>query len=549
MTNRDPKKDAVCAELLKYLYETATRKMPDCQDIDTLVQEAMFAYLVKLERGEEVSHPKAFLSRVLTNKYNDMLRVKYRNNVVSYESSDWHSDMVADKEEPCNEEYIAVRRELARLMKIYREVAVRYYVHGESVDEISLKMGIARGTVLSRLATARSQIKEGMEDMEKYSQYSYAPKSVSLSIWGTDGFAGEPFSLVRTPVEDNVLVLAYENPVSVRGLADTMGIPCAYLEPVIDTLIKGELMGKTSGGLVYTRCFVQNYEDSFGDIPAQEAVAEEYAEAVWAVAWKHLQPLTQREEFVSMTEKQRATMVLFMMMQSLSSCVRKARPCDEEEIKHLPERPNGGKWFATATVREYGEDKTNKYDRSGPVCLNYRVGDGGKNLCQLFDCQSLFGDAHWAYPRMKYKVNLQSIMRFYASFLPCDVKTDNAALYELIPEFEKLCILRRDESGNVLLDIPALSYEEVEVWNPVSVAMEKELEELISGSLTKLYRAGKRRVPKYVDNAPHYRYAGNLNAYVMAQLVAIVEKGLMPYSVEIGKTPLIYLAYKKREET
>ena len=102
---------------------------------------------------------------------------------------------------------------------------------------------------------------------------------------------------MRSDIEANILNLAYENPVSVRGIADTMGMPSAYMEPIIDSLVKGELMGRAAGGLVYTRCFVQRYEDAFGDIPAQEKLADQYASRVWEIVWKHLEPLTKRDDF------------------------------------------------------------------------------------------------------------------------------------------------------------------------------------------------------------------------------------------------------------
>lgn len=70
------------------------------------------------------------------------------------------------------EEYASVRREIGRLISLYREVVVRHYVHGQSVEQIAEALSIPRGTVLSRLSAARSQIKEGLEKMEKYAQIS-----------------------------------------------------------------------------------------------------------------------------------------------------------------------------------------------------------------------------------------------------------------------------------------------------------------------------------------------------------------------------------------
>ncbi len=550
MIRSDPAFESECAELMRYLYTTAAYKCRDCEDIDILVSECMYAFLLKHARGEQIEHPKAYLDRVLMNQYNEALRRKYRNRISSYE------DMrLADETEPSDtvvdeEEYASVRLLLGRLTRIYREVAVRYYVKGESVDEIAEALGIPRGTVLSRLSNARGQIKEGMTDVEKYSQYSYAPKHASIGIWGSAGLSGEPFTLLSSPVEKNILILAYEVPVSVRGLADTMGMPAAYIEPAVEKLVEGELLGRTPGGLVYTRCYVESYEDSFGDITAQEALAEKNAACVWEIVWKHLAPLTERPAFTEMSEKQKATMLLFIILRSLQKVKMWTRPKKAKDLTDaaLPIRPNGGKWMATLTYRENGQKRDNLYEQSGPLMTTYCPDKEKRAVCQMFDFQSLFGDAHHAYGDLKYNVDQQSIMRFFASLLPCDVKTENSLVYELIPDFENLHILRRDEKGEIVLDIPALPWREVDVWTPVTAAMDKELFDTFRDDVWNLWHSRKHRVPKHVDGAEHYQHEGATSVYPVAQLVAIVKQGLLPYRVEIGKTPLIYLAYKHRDE-
>ena len=542
-----------CEEYLAYLYEQAEHLCSDCTDLDMLVQDTLMALVVKLHKGEPIEHPKGFLVAVLKNKYNGWLREKYKKTVVEYcdETMQETHDVIEDreKEELQSEEYAFVRREIGRLISIYREVIVRHYVHGQTVEQIAMDLKIPRGTVLSRLSTGRSQIKDGLANTEKYAQISYEPKSVTLSIIGNVGLKEEPLSLIRSDLESNILILAYENPVSVRGIADTMGMPSAYIEQIIERLIEGELMGRTTGGLVYTRCFMQRYEDSFGDIPAQEKLAEKYAAQVWGIVWKQFEPLTKRTEFDEMTQKQKATLLLFLMNQMLAEMVYKCRPNIENQPKQLPERPNAGRWLASGLIFENGQGRDNKYDGSGPVYIGYSKENDGVCNCQMLDCQSVFGDAHWAYRRLKYNCSLSSILRFYASFLPCDVKTDNVLLYELVPEFEKLGILRRDTDGELRLDIPALTFEEESAyWKPACEQIKKELSELLTKELTELWRKNKTRVPKHVDEALFFQYAGMLNVYIKAQLLAIVKQGLMPYPVVVGKTPLIYVTYLKKEE-
>lgn len=540
-----------CGEYLEYLYHLAGKRYNDCPDIDTLVQDTLTALVVKISLGKSIEYPKGFLSAVLKNKYNAWLREKYKAEYVEYSdgtiSGTYNEIEEKEEAERKTEEYEAVRREIGRLIRIYREVIVRHYVHGQPVEQIAGELGIPRGTVLSRLSAARDQIKEGLENMEKYSQISYEPQTASIGIWGNAGLKGEPFSLIRTDIEANILNLAYKNPVSVRGIADTMGMPSAYVEPIIDSLVKGELMGRTAGGLVYTRCFMQRYEDAFGDIPAQEKLADQHASGVWKIVWKHIEPLTKRDDFAEMSGKQKATMLLFVMNQMLSDIVHKSHPDSEHSPKQPPDRPDAGRWLATVTVYAHNQMRDNPYDGSGPVYVGYSANNDGKFDCQMFDCQSLFGDAHWAYSQFKYKCSLQSILRFYASLLPCDVKTDNELLYELIPEFEKLCILKRGADGEIKLDIPALPFTEVtEYWNPACKAIRKELFDLLSDDLRKQWAKTKNSVPKHVDEAEYFVHAGAMRAYVTAQLLAIVHKELLPYPVVVGKTPLIYIAYRKK---
>lgn len=115
-------------------------------------------------------------------------------------------------------------------------------------------------------------------------------------------------------------------------------------------------------------------------------------------------------------------------------------------------------------------------------------------------------------------------MRFYASLLPCDVKTDNELLYELIPEFEKL-------------GIPALSFDEVTAhWDPIREVLRSEMNAPLEADLKALWpkRAIAYRGTWTRQNTPLVR--GALRAYATAQLVAIVKQGTLPFPVVIGKT-------------
>ena len=77
--------------------------------------------------------------------------------------------------------------------------------------------------------------------------------------------------------------------------------------------------------------------------------------------------------------------------------------------------------------------------------------------------------------------------------------------------------------------------------------IKEELYDLLSDDLRRLWLKTKNRVPKHVDEAQYFIHAGAMGAYVKAQLLAIVNQNLMPYPVVVGKTPLIYIVYRKKD--
>ena len=534
-------------EYLLYCYELASHKYADHPDTEALIQDTVMALVEREWRGEAVESPKGFLSAVMKNLYNGWLRQKYRDRIVyfgtdadeGFDSTDGGNDE-ADGKNGRDKEYAAVRRELGRLVRIYREVAVRHYIDGESVEKIAHDLGIPVGTVKSRLSGARSRIKEGIKKMEKYDRISYEPKTVSVGIWGSDSYKGEPFSLLNSKIEGNILIAAYEKPISAVGIADAMGIPTAYIEPLADRLVAGELMGRTDGGLYYTRCFIRKHSDEFGNIAAQESLADRFAADVWETVMRSTQPLWERPEFAAMTDKQKATLLLFFMSEILTELTVSPSINPDARNTQPPERPNGGRWLATATVFETDE-KLGKYDSSGPCHIN--LSDGVANVS---DYQSAFGDTHWVYDRLDTVAKIEEVARFYVSFLVDGVKPHNAALYENAGFFEELHILRRDANGKAVLDIPYMTFDEWFVhWQPAEETAKAALRPLLCGELAQLADKHRNRVPKHVDAYKYYEHVGALGAYEKAQLFAISEKNLMPWHVEIGKTPIIFIRYKK----
>lgn len=61
---------------------------------------------------------------------------------------------------------------------------MRFYMRGETIEQIAQALRIPSGTVKSRLNTGRKQIREGVEKMKTCTKQSYAPELLHLSCSG-----------------------------------------------------------------------------------------------------------------------------------------------------------------------------------------------------------------------------------------------------------------------------------------------------------------------------------------------------------------------------
>ena len=131
------------------LLHIAIGKCDSLEDAQDLVQNTLLEGLLAIRKGTKIEHAKSWLITVLNRKYYDLLREKYRRPIVFYgmtediekAMSDYESDLSnpecdfgSDQGELTEEENI--RRLVAGMTKLYREVLVRHYFHGQGIREI-----------------------------------------------------------------------------------------------------------------------------------------------------------------------------------------------------------------------------------------------------------------------------------------------------------------------------------------------------------------------------------------------------------------------------
>ncbi len=182
-------------EQTEFLLSAALRKCGNLYDAQDLTQDTLLAALAYRASGKNVDDLRGWLLTVLNNKWNDRLRRKYRLPVVGIGEG---FDIAVEDETLARigetDEGERVRRAVAFLGRLHREIIVRHYLKGESVAKISRELSIPEGTVKRRLHDGRERMKKGLTQMEHYTEQSYRPITLHLTHSGNWGRNKEPVS-------------------------------------------------------------------------------------------------------------------------------------------------------------------------------------------------------------------------------------------------------------------------------------------------------------------------------------------------------------------
>jgi RNA polymerase sigma-70 factor (ECF subfamily) len=174
--------NAFNALILRYqnlLYGIALRMLNDEDTASDAVQEALISAFSKFRtfRGGSL---RSWLARVTVNACYDEMRRKRRQREVPLEQFNmegeevedlsWMIDPAARPEERYDsyEMQIAIQESLNQLTPAYREALILVDIEGLSYEEASIAARVPVGTVKSRLARARLQIRcslQGYKDL------------------------------------------------------------------------------------------------------------------------------------------------------------------------------------------------------------------------------------------------------------------------------------------------------------------------------------------------------------------------------------------------
>lgn len=538
-------------EIIRYyddLMRLAVSKCGSQTDAEDLVGDTMLAAFSYINNGGIIEYPKTWLANTLCHKYNDSLRKKYRApTTVNFEDS---FEIPAEEEEYFSSEDAAkIRKELNHLAYINREVLIRYYFGAQSVSDIAAGLGIPEGTVKSRLATGRSQMKKGLETMEI--RENYLPGKLYLSFGGAEGINMEPISLVENDlIAQNLLILAYEKPITVSDLSKAIGIPAAYIEPIVKKLVDGELMAETDSGKVYADFLITKPQDRLKNFKPQLDFVDRHFDTIWNIIAKMSAEISGLEFVSAPDSRQKTELDRYAVLKALQDF----QHCGTGKIEppHFPKRRDGGRWFAQATAFEAGYN-TKEYNEASEYAIqgghrtSEKFVDDGTRRVRLYEFDTTLWDSPHRYGGafdLYFKYIIPLLWRIYADKTIDDNSEIPNEFISYIPSLERFGMLGNTQ-GKLRVAIPVLKKSEYEKVNAAIKRATENLKAAISEDFSAFASSKKTPVPKHLTSVPElFRYGDATNYFAMTVVRKAYERGLHMKNVDYCCPPTV-LVYEE----
>lgn len=524
---------------IEFLLSAALQKCGNIYDAEDLTQETLLAALSYMARGKDIQDVKAWLLVVMRRKFSDTLRKRYRQPIVSIgDDFDIVDENAMIRFNVEDDEARNVRKAIAYLAKNYREVIVRYYMNGQSISRIASELGIPEGTVKSRLHLGRNRVKKGMNNMEKFAKQSYSPITLHISCSGKPGLNGEPNTLIEKDlIAQNILWFAYSKPITIEDIASSIGIPTAYVEPIVQRLTDGELMKKI-GNKYYTDFMISTLEDMEKHIPAQKKFVSCNFELFWNGIENCLVNLRRYEFYKRCSSDARNALELYVAFHCLDYGIYTTFSSIFDTEQQFCNRPNGGRWIAFGHVNfeefdpkehaallahSYSGERIVKFDKyaDGNTLEMHVYGADG------FPCYSYSHSDEYTFFPENTCIDAEIAKLLYIIHKGIDPESVgfNPEYLKAIPWLTK-CKIFREEVGKPVINVPVIHNDEADVlWSicmDAKIKMTKNLKDILAEFL----KGKKQEIPAHLDSVPlqkQYLYADN--AMLFATIREAVSRG------------------------
>ena len=142
-----------------YMYKVAKSILNNNEDIADAIQETILSCYKNIEKLKEIKYFKTWMTRILINKCNDVIRANKNIIYIEQEIEEGYSENI--------EQSVSLRECFDILKPDYKIVMIMYYDQGFNSKEISEILNINESTVRTRMARGSDYLREHYLKMDR----------------------------------------------------------------------------------------------------------------------------------------------------------------------------------------------------------------------------------------------------------------------------------------------------------------------------------------------------------------------------------------------
>ncbi len=327
-----------------------------------------------------------------------------------------------------------------------------------------------------------------------------------------------------------------------------IGIPAAYIEPIVKKLVDGELMVQTDGGKLYSDFIITKPQDAIENFKPQLEFARKHFEKVWQIAQRMSNNIRALDFTQDMSEKQRTMLDRYAVLKTLQDFEHNV--VGKGKYPDFPNRKDGGRWLAQAIAIDAGYNET-EYNES----IEYAIQGGhrttratsvgnAKDIClyefdtTLWDSPHRYGGAYDLY----FKHIIPLLWHIYDE-IPLDGSTIPNEFISYMETLETVGMIRYSEE-KVYVNIPVIKQADYDRLLALVKEATAEIKDVIGKEFAEFIASMRTTIPKHLTSVPElYRYHNATEYFVMAIVREAYEKGLHLKGVDYCCPPVV-LVYK-----
>lgn len=486
----------IVTQYVERIYAYAVKRTWTEDEAEDLSQEILLTVLRELPRLRREDRFEPWLWGVAANVTRTYRRARGKQRAMF--SYDLPLEDIPDEEQDAEREpmYAALRRKIAMLSAIYRDIIILHYYDGLSTKAISERLNIPEGTVTWRLSEARRKLKKESVDMK---ESALRPQALKIDIFGNGNFDGDkipfPSVYISDALSQNILSYCYDDARTVEEIAEHCGVPAYYIEDSVRNLLEHEAVIEPARGKYRTDFII--WSDEYGKYSEQCALPAMLPMMDKLIAaWKGIAADAAAIDFYRAEKSEEELVYLYGV---LAWDVFRTRHC-ALTAPQLPPRRDGFRWRYVAS-RESGEHPR-------LTLPSNRCSNNGSRGTYSSTCWFHFGG--FPYRPMMYDFEINACEDILTGNTP---QNENEAAQAIRRGY----IVRRDD-GTLFVTVPAMTRAQKAAFDEIAERHLAPLADEYNTAILRYVEGYKKLFPKHLQDDADRFCRGTFGA--MFRLVA-----------------------------